>query len=69
MPQKRGYLVTVEWSHKQKGPQVHHQRAEGSSARRALNSTLLAFFRDKSKRRERRDAHVGFRCMVWRIPK
>jgi hypothetical protein len=69
MPTTRGYRVTVSWTHNKWGPQRHQQLSRGSSARRALNAALLSFFKDRSKRQERRDAHAGFRCEVWRIPK
>jgi hypothetical protein len=40
--------------------------AEGTSARRALNSALLGFFSDASNREKRRDAHRHFRTEIWR---
>jgi len=69
MPTTRGYRILVQWIHRKHGPQRHQQLSRGSSARRALNKALLSFFKDKSKRLERRDAHAAFRCEVWRIPK
>lgn len=69
MPTTRRYRVVVHWTHRKWGPKTEKLSALGSSARRALNAALRAFFSDKSRRQERRDAHAAFRCDVWRIPK
>lgn len=69
MPTTRRYRIVVSWTHRKWGPKTEKLAGQGSSARRALNSALRSFFSDKNKRQERRDAHAGFRCEVWRIPK
>lgn len=63
----RKYRVLVTWTHRKWGPQMEKLAGEGTSARRALNAALLAFFKDKNKRQERRDAHAHFRAEVWRV--
>jgi len=63
------YRVVIQWNDKRWGPQMEKLAAEGTSARRALNSALLAFFSDASRRKERRDAHVNFRAEIWRVKK
>lgn len=63
------YRIVLNWTHNKWGPQMEKLAAEGSSARRALNAALLAFFKDKSKRTQRRDAHAHFRAEIWRLSK
>jgi hypothetical protein len=63
------YRILIHWTHRKWGPQMERLAAEGSSARRALNSALLGFFSDKSNRERRRDAHKQLSAEIWRLPK
>ena len=69
MSSQQRYRVVVTWSHRKWGPQMEKAAAEGTSIRRALNNALLAFFSDKSKRKERADAHAHLRVEIWRVKK
>jgi len=69
MPRNARFHVVIHWTHRKWGPQMVKTAAQGTSARRALNSALLAFFSDKSKRQDRRDAHAHLWCEIRRLPK
>jgi hypothetical protein len=45
---------------------MEKRAAEGSSIRRALNSALLDFFKDKNKRDVRRAAHAELEIKITR---
>ena len=64
----RNYRCVIHWTHRKWGPQMEKVAAQGSSIRRALNSALLAFFKDASSRQKRRDAHAHLRVECWREP-
>ena len=64
---KRKYHVNVNWTHRRWGPQMEKLVGEATSIRRALNAVLLAFFKDKSKRKNRLDAHAHIRVEIWRV--
>jgi hypothetical protein len=66
MATTKRYRIVVLWTHHKWGPQMEKLAGEGSSARRALNSALLGFFSDASRRDRRRDAHKHFRAEIWR---
>jgi hypothetical protein len=61
------YRLVVTWTHRKWGPQMEKRVAEGSSIRRAINRSLLDFFKDKNKRQERRDAHVQLTITAQRL--
>jgi hypothetical protein len=61
--------LVVTWQHRKYGPQLEKIAAEGSSIRRAISTALLAFFKDRSKRQERRDAHVQLTITAQRLKK
>ncbi len=65
---KRPYRVLITWHHKRWGPRLHKTTEEGSSIRRAANAALKAFFTDKSRRKERLDAHRELTLQISRLP-
>jgi len=67
MPTTSRYRIVVQWTHHKWGPQTEKLAGEGSSIRRALNSALLAFFKDASKRQQRRNAHAHLRAEIFRL--
>jgi len=67
LPTTKRYRILVHWTHRKWGPQTEKLAGEGSSIRRALNAALLAFFKDKNKRDQRRDAHAHVRVEAWRL--
>lgn len=65
----RKYRVTIRWQHRRFGDDFTKTTAEGSSIRRALNSALLEFFKNKEQRERRRDAHADLAVTIHRLPK
>ena len=64
---KRPYRLLVTWSHRKWGPQSLRTTEEASSIRRAVNQALSSFFKDKSRRQERGDAHAALQLNVQRM--
>lgn len=69
MSAKRKYHLVLHWIHPKWGPQMQKATAEATSIRRALNATLLLFFRDKNNRQRRRAAHAQLEVKIWREKK
>ena len=61
------YRLVITWQHRKWGPQMMRTAEEGRSIRRAISTALLSFFKDKSKRQERRDAHVQLTITAQRL--
>jgi hypothetical protein len=63
---KRNYRLLITWQDRKWGPQLHKTSESASSIRRAANQALKAFFTDKSRRKERGDAHASLSLTVSR---
>ena len=61
---KNRYRCLITWKDRKWGPQMHRTAEEASSMRRAINQALRLFFTDKTRRKERRDAHVEIAVQV-----
>jgi len=64
---KRPYRLVLTWNHRKWGPQLHKATEEASSIRRAMNQMLSTFFKDKTRRKERLDAHASLHISVQRL--
>jgi len=63
---KRPYRLVVTWMDRKWGPQTFNTAEEASSMRRAINQAPCNFFSDKSRRKERGDAHASLTVTAQR---
>jgi len=64
---KRPYRLVITWQDRKWGPQLEKTAEEASSIRRAINQSLTRFFTDKTRRKERADAHASLSVTVQRV--
>jgi hypothetical protein len=64
---KRPYRLVITWQDRKWGHQLEKTAEEASSIRRAVNQALKKFFTEKSRRKERADAHASLTVSVQRV--